>query len=562
MPETPTFDARRASLGEILVRIGVITREQLDEALKHCDPDQKNLGQILVGLGYASEEKMLKAVSIRLGIPYFSSFEGLLEASAARYVPEAVARRHLAVPLFASDGTLTVAMVNPIDIDAIDDIARLSGLKVQPVMTGLANLFEATQKVYSALPVEAQPAPTEAVREVKDRIIRFQAEERGVVDIVNSMLQEAMARQASDAHLEAAETLVRLRFRVDGMLQDGKTFSKDLAAALIARIKILSNLDITETRLPQDGHLRFDYGGRSVDVRVSTLPTVHGEKAVLRLLDSSKALRKLADVGLSAGVLKSFLSVIRAPNGLILVTGPTGSGKTTTLYAALTELNQPQRNIVTLEDPVEYRIDRLNQVETFGRIGLSFAAGLRAILRQDPNVVLVGEIRDLETAEIALQASMTGHIVFSSLHTNDAVSSIFRLLNMRVEPFMIAAALKGVMAQRLLRVLCPRCKAPYTPDKAELEPLGEAGRGTFYRAPGCEACFQSGYKGRAAVHEWLPVSRALRELVLRRASADDLKAAARSEGLRTLQESALDMARRGETSLEEVLRATREERES
>jgi type II secretory ATPase GspE/PulE/Tfp pilus assembly ATPase PilB-like protein len=370
--------------------------------------------------------------------------------------------------------------------------------------------------------------------------------------------------RASDIHIEAAGKMVRVRFRVDGMLLDGKTFPKPMEAAILARIKILAKLDITETRLPQDGHIRFIYGGREIDVRVSTLPTVHGEKVVMRLLDSSRSLRKMTELGIDAPILERFSDAIRSPNGLILVTGPTGSGKTTTLYAALTELNRPDRNIVTLEDPVEYVIDRINQMEAFAKIGLTFATGLRAILRQDPNIILVGEIRDLETAEIALQASITGHLVFSTLHTNDAVSSVHRLFNMKVEPFMVTAALRGVLAQRLLRRLCDKCKRKQTLTKKQVADmgLGLSADTTYFEPAGCPNCFNTGYSGRLPIHEWLAVNRAVREGIARKASVDELRVAADTEGLKNMRQAALEKAARGETSLEEVLRVTREQVEA
>jgi type II secretory ATPase GspE/PulE/Tfp pilus assembly ATPase PilB-like protein len=326
-------------------------------------------------------------------------------------------------------------------------------------------------------------------------------------------------------------------------------------------VKIMAKLDITETRLPQDGHIRFTYGGRDIDVRVSTLPTVHGEKIVMRLLDSNKSLRKLTELGIDGPVLERFSEAITSPNGLILVTGPTGSGKTTTLYAALTELNRQDRNIVTLEDPVEYVIDRINQMEAFSKIGLTFATGLRAILRQDPNIILVGEIRDLETAEIALQASITGHLVFSTLHTNDSPSSVHRLFNMSVEPFMIAAALRGVLAQRLLRRLCGRCKKSRTLSALQSKELGGSvpAGAEFCEPQGCETCFQTGYAGRVPIHEWMSITRTVRELIVRKAPLDELRSAVNAEGLKTMRDAAVEKAARGETSIDEVLRVTREQ---
>ncbi len=561
MAQLSAADDRRATLGSVLVRVGIITPDQLEEALRECGPNPKSLPQVLVALGFTTEEKIFKAVSMQQGIPYFTSFEGVLRLEAAKLVPESMARKYLVVPLFQSDGCLTLGMIDPLDIYAIDTVSNHTGLRVKPVMTTLPNLFEAVQQLYAGKSVAESASPQLAVLEAKDQVIRFQAQEKSVVDVVDSMLQEAMARKASDIHLEPAEKELRVRFRVDGMLQPGKSFSKDMEATVIARVKILAKLNITETRLPQDGHIGFDYGGRKIDLRVSTLPIIWGEKVVLRILDSSQALKKLPDLGLAPAILDSFRAVIQRPNGLVLVTGPTGSGKTTTLYAAIAERNEPNRNIVTLEDPVEYHIDRINQMETNAKIGLTFAVGLRSILRQDPNIILVGEIRDAETAEIAIQASITGHIVFSTLHTSDAVAAVHRLLNMGVEPFLIAAALNGVMAQRLVRRLCERCKRKHAITSLEAQVLGDAAKSgkSFFEAQGCDVCLKSGYTGRFAIHEWLAVSPAIRELILRKASLDDLRAKAKSEKMKSLRDDALVKAEAGATSLEEVIRVTHEE---
>jgi type IV pilus assembly protein PilB len=550
---------KKLRMGDILVELGVITPDQLQTALRQPNLEQRRLGAVLVALGFAREEDIDKAVSQRLGIPYFTTFEGMLDPEVASLVPEAMARKLLIVPVMRTEDVLSIGMVNPSDTDSIDEVARLSGLHVQPIMTTLANLFDGIQQVYGH---KKTAAPSVPMLGPKDKAAPAQTGDT-VIDLVNGLLQEGLARRASDIHVEAAGKMVRVRFRIDGMLHDGAIHPKTMEAAIVARVKIMAKLDITETRLPQDGHIRFTYGGRDIDVRVSTLPTVHGEKIVMRLLDSSKSLRKLTELGIDAPVLERFSAAIKSPNGLILVTGPTGSGKTTTLYAALTELNRPDRNIVTLEDPVEYQIDRINQMEAFAKIGLNFATGLRAILRQDPNIILVGEIRDLETAEIALQASITGHLVFSTLHTNDAVASVHRLFNMNVEPFMIAAALRGVLAQRLLRRLCDRCKVPRPLSEKQARELGiDAPPGDGYREPkGCESCFHTGYQGRIPIHEWMSVSREVRELIVRKASLDDLRAAANLEGLKSMRQAAVEKASHGETSLDEVLRVTREQAE-
>ncbi len=560
--EPGTGRNKKLRMGDILVELGVITADQLQIALKQTNPEQRRLGALLVALGFATEEDIDKAVSTRLGIPYFATFEGMLDPEVAGLIPEALARKLLIVPVLRTEDTLSIGMVNPSDTDAIDEVARLSGLHVQPIMTTLANLFDGIQQAYGHKMLSAPVPSSGPAVGAKGKPSAVQTGDT-VIDLVNGLLQEGLARRASDIHVEAGVKLVRVRYRIDGMLHDGATYPKATEAAIVARVKIMAKLDITETRLPQDGHIRFTYGGRDIDVRVSTLPTVHGEKIVMRLLDSSKSLRKLVDLGIDSSILARFSESITNPNGLILVTGPTGSGKTTTLYAALTELNRPDRNIVTLEDPVEYQIDRINQMEAFAKIGLNFATGLRAILRQDPNIILVGEIRDLETAEIALQASITGHLVFSTLHTNDAVASVHRLFNMNVEPFMIAAALRGVLAQRLLRRLCDRCKKPHPVTEAQAKEIGfEIPAGAGYCEPrGCDACFQTGYSGRIPIHEWMSVTRTVRELIVRKASLDELRTAANLEGLKTMRQAALEKANLGETSLDEVLRLTREQAE-
>jgi type IV pilus assembly protein PilB len=550
----------RVKLGDTLVKIGVINRDQLKQALKECDPEQRTLGQVLVALGYTTEDKILKGVSLSLGIPCFTSFEGMLEPEVAHHIPEALARRHLVVPILQTDEGLTVGMVNPVDIIALDDLERHTGLKIHPVMTTLPTLLQTIQTLY------AGTAPKKTIgitpeRRVVQESIGADAEADSVVTAVDRILEQAMIRKASDVHVQPAETQTRVRYRVDGLLQDGETFEKTMEASLIARIKILSRLDITETRLPQDGRLRFVWKEKAIDVRVSTVPGVNGEKIVMRILDSSRTLQTLKDLGLAPDLLEAFGKAIRQSNRIILVTGPTGSGKTTTLYGALAELNDATCNIVTLEDPVEYRVDRITQIEANSKVGLTFATGLRAILRQDPNVILVGEIRDIETAEISVQAAITGHRVFSTLHTSDAVTAIHRLITMRVEPFLIAAALGGVMAQRLVRRLCEVCKKAHTLESSEQAMFGNAlkANATFFDAVGCSTCFGTGYAGRIAVHEWLPVTSAIRELILKRVSVDELRAAAQSQGMRSLRDDAFGKASQGLTSLTEVLRVIQQD---
>jgi len=560
MDNKAAFIPRTAGLSDILLRMGILTSEQCESVIKECDPTQKNFGQVAVALGFTTEEKIQKAVSIRLGIPYFPSFEGMIDPSVKQLVPEAMARKHLIVPLIRNEDALTIGMVNPVDVIAIDELSHHTGLKMMPVMTSLATLLNAIVEVYGKT-LTTKPLEDLASAPATVAANLTQAEDGSVIEMVNGFLQEGMKRGASDIHLEVGEKIARVRFRVDGLLQDGKTYDKDIHAGLVARIKILSRLDLTETRLPQDGHLRFEYKGVPIDVRISTVPSVHGEKAVLRLLDSTKSLRPLSELNFSPSILKAFSAIIRRSNRIILVTGPTGSGKTSTLYAALSELNEPTCNIITLEDPVEYRLERITQIEALPKIGLTFATGLRAILRQDPNVILVGEIRDAETAEIAIQAAITGHRVFSTLHTPNAVTAVHRLIMMRVEPFLIAAALGGVMAQRLARRLCPACKRPHVFTEAEKDAFGARLHTdkTFFEPVGCKECFNNGYDGRFAVHEWLPVTRGIKDLILRRASVDEITDLAKKEGLITLQEDAFSKAEEGLTSLMEVMRITEQE---
>ncbi len=584
------LEMRGAKLSDILLQLGVVTKEQLDSVMEHCDAEQRKLGELLVAKGCTTADKMIKAVSIRLGITCFMSFEGMIRPDAVALVPESMARRWMIIPVMRTEDSLTIGMANPLDLEAVDAVARHTGLRVRTVMTTTSNLFASIQRAYgraARAPVKApdvalaslleperfpeRPArPKEAAAAAPAAAAPGPAAVEGVgqsqtaVEFADMVLREGIALRASDIHIEMAEKAVRVRYRVDGMLRDGRSIDKSLAAAIVTRIKILAKLDITETRLPQDGHLRAEQAGAGVDVRVSALPTLHGEKLVLRVLDTSKAVKKLEELDLSAANVKAFSSAITRPNGIVLVTGPTGSGKTTTLYAAVSRLNDETRNIVTLEDPVEYRLERVNQVQMQPKIGLTFATGLRSVLRQDPNVILVGEIRDLETAEIAIQAAVTGHLVFSTLHTNDAAATIHRLLNMRVEPYLLSAALGGVMAQRLVRRLCDQCKRKHALTKEELQSFGAdlpAGA-VYYEAAGCDACRHEGYSGRLAVHEWMSVSRAIRELILERASLDALREKAQAEGMATLQEDALQKAARGLTSLSEVVRVTREDKES
>jgi type IV pilus assembly protein PilB len=547
------FDPSHAGLGPILVQLGLISEEQLKEAQAKSNPDQRNLSEVVVSMGMVSEEAMLKGLSMRQHVPYFESFEGLLDPEAAKLLPETLAREFLAAPIRKLNKGLLLGMVNTLDIVAMDNAAAASGLRILPVLTTRANLFKTIDFLYApkaAAPAKPNSAPAASAAEIS------------VIDTVNEMLAAAIDGGASDIHLEPAEESVVVRFRVDGLLRDRERLPKDVHSALVARIKILSRLDITETRLPQDGHIRHMHKGRGVDLRISTLSSLFGEKVVVRILDHSKGIRRLSELGMPPAIVSSFQTLLARPTGLILVTGPTGSGKTTTLYAALNEINTREKNIVTLEDPIEYHLDGITQTETLPRAGLTFATGLRAILRQDPNVILVGEIRDLETAEIAVQAAVTGHLVLSTLHTKDAIGTATRLLNMKIQPFLLASALSGVLAQRLVRVLCDQCKKETPPRPEELKLLGAAPpKGSRFYAPvGCPACRGTGYLGRLAIYEWLEVTEEVRAWIFSGRPADELRRSLKSRGGQSLQEDGLQKAAQGITSLAEVIRVTHEEK--
>lgn len=566
------FNVRTASLGEILVQIGVLTPDQLQKALQR-DPQEKNLPYVLESMGFTTEEKIMKGLSIQMGIPYFNDLEGILVPESAKMVSETLARKHILIPLFEADDSLIVAMSNPADVNAIDELSRATKAQIRPVMVPSRTVMDAIQRVFSGVithPIGQATSDTSLdIVPAQEQLIRFQADDISVTTELNALIEEGLLRRASDIHLEAGEKTARARFRIDGIMHDGRTFDMDRYASLVARVKILAELDITETRLPQDGHIRYVNSamtrgivknaaeGQAVDIRVATVRGVFGEKVVMRILDSSKSLRRLKDLELSPTTLQRFSEAIRRPNNIILVTGPTGSGKTTLLYAALSELNDLTRNIVTLEDPVEYRIDRITQIEIHPKIGLTFAAGLRSVLRQDPNIVLVGEIRDVETAEIAIQVAITGHQVFSTLHTNDAVGAVNRLITMKIEPFLISAALGGVMAQRLVRRLCQKCVVEYTPSDTERIALKlDPKAGPFYHSPGCATCFNTGYMGRLAIHEWLNLSRTLRDMIVKGSSVDEIRDQAIKEGMKTLKDDAMDKALQGKTSLAEIMRVT------
>ncbi len=553
-------------LGDFLVEQGLITEEQLKKALKHQQKAGKLLGRSLIDLGFIGEEELIKALSEQLGVQYVSLRNYQVDPKVIKLVPEELARTYQVVPLFAIENDLTVAMANPLDVLAIDALSRATGMKILPVVCSEEEIREAIEHYYGSSSVaEAIQSLGETSElggnghdeQLSEQALRREAEEGPIVKLVNSILEQAVHEGASDIHIEPMEDRVRVRYRVDGVLHQVHSAPKTAQLALVSRLKILADLNIAERRLPQDGRFRLLMDGRRVDFRVSTLPSTYGEKVVLRILDRKENV-SLEQLGLEPDELQKVRQLLGKAHGIVLVTGPTGSGKTTTLYSALQELDREALNIVTLEDPVEYELEGITQSQVNPKIGLTFANGLRSILRQDPDVVLVGEIRDRETAEIAIHAALTGHLVLSTLHTNDSAGAMTRLIDMGIEPYLVSSSVVGVIAQRLVRKICSNCSEPFQPSETLVTSLGLPPDGdyTFHRGKGCTACKQTGYRGRIGIYEVLLTNDQIRELVLQKAPATAIQAAARKNGMRTLREAGLRKVLQGLTTVEEVLRVT------
>ncbi len=568
--ETTGGRFRRRPLGEVLVAQGLLTSEQLAQALAaQADrvPGQprKRLGAVVIELGLATERQISAALADALGLELVDLHRTIVMPEQARLLPRGVAERHGLVPMDFDGTTLTVAAADPIDVVAIDDARLYTGAQqVRVLVATPSQVVEQVSRAWAGADdgddVEAlfQGITTQAEREEDEAAQAVQS--APVVRLVDVILTDAVRAGASDVHLEPHAEGIRVRFRVDGALRDVMTIPRGARGSTVSRIKIVSGLDIAERRRPQDGRAKLSVGDAAVEARVSTLPTLYGEKVVVRLLPRSESVPTLADSGLTPTQLEAVEWAITQPQGLILITGPTGSGKTSTLYSALHRLCTPERNIVTLEDPIEVQVPGTTQVQVHERSGLTFARGLRSILRQDPDVVMVGEVRDPETAELALQASLTGHLVLTTLHTNDAVGAVTRLVDMGMDPFLIASSLTLVAAQRLVRRPCSSCAVPYIPDARTLSLLGLAEHdladATPRRGAGCPDCGGTGYRGRTGVFEVLPVTAAMRRTLLSTPTTAAISAAARENGMTTLRASALAAAQRGETTYEEVLRVT------
>jgi type IV pilus assembly protein PilB len=561
-------------LGELLVREKLISIQELQKAREHQKASGDNLGKSLTKLGYVSDAEVTEFIANQYNVPAVDLEEYELDAEIVELIPQDVAQRHKIIPISRAGTSLVLAMVDPTNLNAIDDVKFLTGYNVEPVVASESAIDKALESHYSA-PLatyddvmdgfdESEFEFKEGDDDGSENVLELEklSEDAPVVRLVNLMLVNAIKKGASDIHVETYEKLLRVRYRVDGVLHEEMRLPFKLRAPLISRVKIMSRLDIAERRLPQDGRIKLKLGkGREMDFRVSVLPTLFGEKIVLRLLDKSNLQLDMTKLGFDPDPLKAFKNAIHQPYGMVLVTGPTGSGKTTTLYSALAELNKTDVNISTAEDPVEFNLNGINQVHMHEEIGLNFAAALRSFLRQDPDIIMVGEIRDFETAEIAVKAALTGHMVLSTLHTNDAPSTISRLLNMGVEPFLVTASVNLILAQRLGRKICKDCAKPIQIPKDALLAAGVSeeqivkGFKTM-EGKGCNTCGDTGYKGRIALYEVMVFTDALKELVLQGCSTAELKGEAIRLGMQTLRMSGLKKVNEGVTTMEEVLRVT------
>jgi len=565
-------------LGELLLKAGIINQAQLDKALEEQRSRGGKLGEILQRMGYVSEEDIIECLSHQYGVPSINLRQFPVDPQVAKVVTEELARKHNVLPILKTGQTLTVAMADPTNIFAIDEITFSTGFKVDPVVASEEAISEAIDKIFGTTRevelkelmdnlAQVQEEALEVLEEEEELDIAELAKESTeapVVRLVNIILTDAIKRGASDIHIEPYEKTFRVRYRIDGVLQEVMTPPLKLKDAITSRIKILAKLDIAEKRLPQDGRIKLkakvEGRTRELDYRVSTVPTLFGEKVVLRLLDKENLRLDMTKLGFEKSSLKKFEDAILKPYGMVLVTGPTGSGKTNTLYSAISRINTPEVNIMTAEDPVEFQLPGVNQVQMKESIGLNFAAALRAFLRQDPNIILVGEIRDFETAEIAIKAALTGHLVLSTLHTNDAPSTISRLMNMGIEPFLVATSVNVIAAQRLVRRICANCKEEVEVPIQALLSVGfseaEAHSLKIYRGKGCDKCGGTGYKGRVGLFEVMEISEDIRELILSGATVVELRRKAIEEGMITLRQSGLHKIREGITTIDEVVRET------
>lgn len=551
---------KRLRLGELLISHGKITDEDLSKVLTIQNRTGSKLGEILIGENFISEEEIIEVLELQLGIKYVDLSKFEIDKEIVTILPESLARKYELLAIGKKDNKILLAMVDPLNIFAIDDVQLYLKLEIETVITNRDKLLAAIDRLYS------KDSAKRALEEFEERYTPMEIEEISsmekmevnsapIVKLLNSIIEQSVRNKASDIHIEPYDDEVRVRFRIDGDLREIMTLPKSSLAALVTRIKIMGNMNIAEKRIPQDGRVEVYILDRDIDMRISSLPTVYGEKVVIRLLDRSNFMFDKSKLGFSNEDLDKFNHILSQPYGMILVTGPTGSGKSTTLYTVLQELNQIEKNTITIEDPVEYKLKGINQVQVNVKAGLTFASGLRSVLRQDPDIVMLGEIRDGETAEIATRAAITGHLVLSTIHTNDSPSTVARLVDMGIEPYLVGSSVIGVISQRLVKLLCPNCKEEYLASRSEKDLLGyPIDRDLkLYRAKVCNSC-NRGYKGRMAVHEIMPITEAIKKEINGRVDINKIKEIALEEGMKTLLESGGRLAINGETSIEEVLR--------
>ncbi|MCX8001836.1 MAG: ATPase, T2SS/T4P/T4SS family [Anoxybacillus mongoliensis] len=546
----------RKRLGDLLIEAGLITKEQLEETLKEKAPGQK-LGDALLQRGYITEQQLIEVLEFQLGIPHVSLYRYPIDPKLMNLVPKEFAKRNMLIPLKQEGDRLFVAMADPMDFFAIDDLRLSTGFHIEVAIASKDDILRAINKYYDIddsveefLNIASVQEPREQEKLVED--------DSPIVRLVNQILQMAVEQRASDIHIDPHETKVVIRYRIDGILRTERALPKHMQGMLTARIKILANMDITEHRVPQDGRIKMNIDFHPIDLRVSTLPTIYGEKIVMRVLDLGATLNDLNKLGFNKLNLQRFIQLIEQPTGIVLITGPTGSGKSSTLYAALNRLNGEHVNIITIEDPVEYQLEGVNQIQVNPNVGMTFAEGLRSILRQDPNIIMVGEIRDRETAEVAIRASLTGHLVLSTLHTNDALSTVARLIDMGVEPFLVATSLSGVVSQRLVRRVCRDCQTEHEPTKREIDIFARRGLKIekVMRGRGCPTCNMTGYKGRIALHELMVMSDDMRKVILNGEPLSKLRELAIKNKMIFLIDDGLLKVKQGLTTTEEVLRVS------
>lgn len=555
--------AKKQDTIELLLKKSLVTQDQIDRATQEVKRTGLTMEGALERLGFITENDIANVRAQSLGVPFMDLTGYIIDSTLVKLIPEKLAKRSKAVPLFKIGSSLTVAMIDPKDIVVLDELRRVSKMDtIEPVLAtekGIQRILDTYYGVAGSIDDIVKSIGKDSKSETafasKD-ILREAAEEPPIIKLVNVMIMEAVKDRASDIHIEPEEDLMRVRYRIDGILHEVNTLPTNLHRAIVSRIKILSQLDIAESRKPQDGRIRLKIEDRDLDIRVSTFPTIHGENVVMRLLDRSSVLVGLHELGLAEKELGEFEKLIKRPNGIILVTGPTGSGKTTTLYAALTTINSMDKNIITIEDPVEYELPLIRQTSINPKAGITFANGLRSILRQDPDVIMVGEIRDKETVEISIQAALTGHLVLSTLHTNDAPSALTRLIDIGVEPFLISSSVIGVVAQRLVRKICDKCKEKYMPDDSVLKDLGIEKKIELYRGKGCNKCKKTGFAGRIAIFEIFIVNEDMKKMVNSRVGVDEIRKKAIELGMKGLRDDGLEKVKKGITTPCEVLRVT------